>query len=409
MNTENTDNTGSDRGSWLFYDGDCGLCVRWARRIEPALTRRGYVVLPLQSAEVRQRLNLAEPELLREMRVITRDGRIHGGADAIIHLARAFPFGRCFAAIGRIPLINDLLRAGYCRVAQNRRCSGGRCRVPNRRCDWIGWLPLLIAVAVLMLFGWKLPAWVFMWTLCAALFAGCKWLVFWRAWLGSERPGILQGAGFLLGWIGMDAHAFFDTNAIVTAPRFREWLIPLIRTMAGAVLVWGVAGLLSDTLPLLAGWIGMFGLILLLHFGLFALLAQLWRRAGVDALPLMRAPLLAKTPGEFSGSRWNSGFRQLAHDFVFTPLRGRAQPACSCLLSQAWFTILSFRCRPAAASVCQPRISCCKASASLSSTHGAEENCCAAGMGACLQFWPQACRCSGCSIHRLYTTSCSRS
>jgi hypothetical protein len=37
----------------------------------------------------------------------------------------------------------------------------------------------------------------------------------------------------------------------------------------------------------------MAGLILLLHFGTFHVLSLAWRRAGVNAQPIMRSPVLA--------------------------------------------------------------------------------------------------------------------
>lgn len=63
----------------------------------------------------------------------------------------------------------------------------------------------------------------------------------------------------------------------------------------------------------------MVGLIFLLHFGSFDLLARAWQAAGVCAEPIMRAPILSQSLGEFWGKRWNLGFRQLSHDFLFRP------------------------------------------------------------------------------------------
>jgi len=69
------------------------------------------------------------------------------------------------------------------------------------------------------------------------------------------------------------------------------------------------------------GWAGMIGLILLLHFGSFHVVALVWQRLGVDARPIMSAPLHATSLSEFWGRRWNLGFRQLTYDFVFRPLQ----------------------------------------------------------------------------------------
>src|SRR5439155_16944520 len=75
--------------------------------------------------------------------------------------------------------------------------------------------------------------------------------------------------------------------------------------------------------PLVAGWLGMVGLIFLLHFGAFQLLSLGWRTAGVDAAPVMRNPLRSHSLAEFWGRRWNTAFHDLAARFTFRPLLPR--------------------------------------------------------------------------------------
>jgi hypothetical protein len=50
------------------------------------------------------------------------------------------------------------------------------------------------------------------------------------------------------------------------------------------------------------------GLILLLHFGTFQIVAFLWQSLGVKAEPIMSAPLRSISLGEFWGSDWRSAF-----------------------------------------------------------------------------------------------------
>src|SRR5205085_8727242 len=99
----------------------------------------------------------------------------------------------------------------------------------------------------------------------------------------------------------------------------------------GAALVWGITPLVPTAHPLLLGWSGMLGLVLLLHFGLFRLIALLWQRAGVDAQPLMLEPARATSLADFWGRRWNTGFHQLAHRLVFRPLLRPLGPAAAVL------------------------------------------------------------------------------
>jgi alginate O-acetyltransferase complex protein AlgI len=65
----------------------------------------------------------------------------------------------------------------------------------------------------------------------------------------------------------------------------------------------------------------MWGLILLLHFGSFEVVALFWQRLGVNATPIMSSPLRSTSLGEFWGNRWNLGFRQFSHDLIFLPLQ----------------------------------------------------------------------------------------
>jgi hypothetical protein len=72
--------------------------------------------------------------------------------------------------------------------------------------------------------------------------------------------------------------------------------------------------------PLLIGWIGLVGLIFVLHFGLFHLLALLFRSAGIPTRPVMRNPIRATSLGEFWGKRWNLAFHDLVTMLLFRPL-----------------------------------------------------------------------------------------
>ena len=77
------------------------------------------------------------------------------------------------------------------------------------------------------------------------------------------------------------------------------------------------------TSALLKGWVGMIGVIFILHFGSFQLLAVGWQAAGINATPLMQSPASSKSVAEFWGRRWNSAFNQLAHHLLFRSLYRR--------------------------------------------------------------------------------------
>jgi hypothetical protein len=167
-----------------------------------------------------------------------------------------------------------------------------------------------------------MPAWVFMWLLSFAIFAALKWMTWWKARLQCDHT-VGRAIAYLVLWPGMDAEAFLDFRMRVPKPSLQEWLSAAAKTAFGILLLWLVARRIPAGQQLLRGWIGLFGLIFLLHFGTFHLIALFWQAMGIEAEPIMSKPILSRNLSEFWGRRWNLGFRQLAHDFIFQPLYRR--------------------------------------------------------------------------------------
>src|SRR5262249_31909327 len=105
------------------------------------------------------------------------------------------------------------------------------------------------------------------------------------------------------------------------------WSVAFLKTLFGAAMLWALAPMFPDTGSFLKGWIGMIGLIFLLHFGFFHLLSLFWQSVGIDARPLMNAPIKATSLAEFWGRRWNSAFNCFVHDKIFRPLHRRVGAA----------------------------------------------------------------------------------
>jgi len=128
--SEITDAKGSraSRG-WVFFDRDCTVCTRLARRFRRPLESRGFGLAGLQDPRAQALLNLPPAELLREMRVATSEGKIYGGAEAVVHLARQIWWAWPLFAASRLPGVSRLLDAGYRWFADHRTCSSGVCAV----------------------------------------------------------------------------------------------------------------------------------------------------------------------------------------------------------------------------------------------------------------------------------------
>jgi len=114
-----------------------------------------------------------------------------------------------------------------------------------------------------------------MWILSFAIFISLKWLTWWRARFRIAHSS-WRSAGYLLAWPGMDAEAFLDANQRVPTPPPTAWLWAIFETALGVILLWIVARSVPQGEPLLRGWVGMLGLILLLHFGTFQIVSLLW-------------------------------------------------------------------------------------------------------------------------------------
>lgn len=198
--------------------------------------------------------------------------------------------------------------------------------------EWIGWTPLFVLPLFTIAFRAKMPPWVFMWLLAVAIFAGCKWQTWWEARATGRIAGNWKrSAAYFVLWPGMDAGEFFDDVVEKRWIPSDEWIAASAKILAGIALIKFSAGAISLGHPILGGWAGMVGLVLILHFGIFYLLALAWQQAGVDVKPIMQKPLKSRALGELWGKRWNLGFRKLTHTWVFQPLSKRFGPEIATL------------------------------------------------------------------------------
>ncbi|MCE9519943.1 MAG: membrane bound O-acyl transferase family-domain-containing protein [Verrucomicrobia bacterium] len=163
------------------------------------------------------------------------------------------------------------------------------------------------------------PRWAVMWLLAGSLFMLGKAAVLFRIKSTGAPWSMWKTLAWFCTWPGMNLRDF-ERSGQVAKPRSecpRSPVLALTKILLGSFLLWGAARYFSH--PLAAGWCGMIGLILLLHFGVFDLLALFWQSRGYRAVPIMKAPITSLSVAEFWGRRWNSAFRDLAHPFLFIP------------------------------------------------------------------------------------------
>jgi predicted DCC family thiol-disulfide oxidoreductase YuxK len=366
VNTEITD-TKNENGC-VCFDADCRLCVNLARRFGSLLQRHRFALVPLQTPWVKNRLARSGEELLSEIRLFASEGQIYGGADALIEIARRIWWAKPIHWLAQVPALRLALRTGYRWVARKRTCFRGTCSVvadlKRPTVGVVGWILALVPTGLAIGLGTRLPAWVWMWAIALALFFGAKWITILRFLRSGHRADFRRLLAYALLWPGMDMRAFCaESPRPATAQwdheshrrsgflplllwrrgpgrggRFshtrrkvhakepvplslaREWAFAAAKTLFGAEVVWFGVPLMGATRPFLTGWVGMIGIVLMLHFGLFYLLSLSWRTLGINARPIMQSPVAATSLGRFWSGSWNTAFTDLMHENLFKPL-----------------------------------------------------------------------------------------
>ncbi len=177
--------------------------------------------------------------------------------------------------------------------------------IATRKCDtWsprlIAWLPVFAMPVLAAALTIHAAPWIFMWAIALASFASFKWLTF-ASFAAEHSVSFGRAAAYLLLWPGMDAPAFF-APARARRPALRELATGSANIAVGISLLAGGIYLLAAQ-PFVAGWLGMIGLVLVLHFGVARVQSYALRCAGIDAPPIMQAPLYARSLADFWGKR----------------------------------------------------------------------------------------------------------
>jgi hypothetical protein len=202
---------------------------------------------------------------------------------------------------------------------------------PGRAARLLAWGLLAAAVAAVERLCAGEPAGLRMLAIIAALFLGMKaivsvedraergtclgawrWFAFAVTWPGM-RPGLFQAAG---------GPPLPGAAPLIAAGLGRLFLGLALALLAR--LAWAEGRPLLGPLPacVLATALLLTGLALMVFFGVFNVLAGLWRLAGVDCRRLFRAPLAAGSLSEFWGQRWNLAFSEMVALGIYRPLSG---------------------------------------------------------------------------------------
>ncbi len=115
----------------LLYDGDCGFCRTWIRRLERWDVHQQIQCLPSNERSTIPDLPpLSDEALNRAMHLITPDGQIFAGGCALPEMLPYLRGGRWLRPVFAIPGIQAVTNRVYVWVAEHRHGLGsGSCEV----------------------------------------------------------------------------------------------------------------------------------------------------------------------------------------------------------------------------------------------------------------------------------------
>jgi hypothetical protein len=132
-----------------------------------------------------------------------------------------------------------------------------------------------------------------------------RWLAFAAAWPGM-RPSLFAGLG---------------TRSLPGGLRLMAG--GAVRLVAGVLLFLAARYAWAEGRAIVATALALPGLSLILHFGIFNILAGGWRLLGARCDALFRAPLRSRSLTEFWGRRWNLAFSEMTALGIYRPLEPR--------------------------------------------------------------------------------------
>jgi len=136
VNAVITKRTTETAQGWVLYDGECPFCIAVITRLARTLRRHHFDLAPLQAPWVQKRIGLKPGAPLDEMKLLTDGGRVFGGADAWMEIARRIWWAWPLFALAQIPGAMIFLHVIYRWIAANRHCLNGACltqKSPARR------------------------------------------------------------------------------------------------------------------------------------------------------------------------------------------------------------------------------------------------------------------------------------
>src|SRR5690242_19976460 len=119
----------TDIKGWVLYDVMCGFCSWWIPFWKKTINRTGYDIAMLQSPWVREKLQLNEELLNKDIVLLFKDGRKLIGADAYIFGMRTVWWSSPVGLLLSLPPFRQITWLFYKLFNRNRFLVSRVCRL----------------------------------------------------------------------------------------------------------------------------------------------------------------------------------------------------------------------------------------------------------------------------------------
>ena len=112
---------------YVFYDNGCGICSNGVIWLKPLFDRLNLQITPLQEPGAREQLRLTPNELLRDIRLLSQEGKQFAGADAYRYVLRRIWWLFPIYLLSITPLFRQIFNAIYRAIADRRYRLSATC------------------------------------------------------------------------------------------------------------------------------------------------------------------------------------------------------------------------------------------------------------------------------------------
>lgn len=107
----------------IYYDGSCRMCSAIIKKVDGSLQKDKFNPKDITKDALPK--NITKTAAMKEIHVVDEEGKIYKNAEAILKILEEYPKWKFLVAIGRLPIIKQLLPIGYKLIAANRHSLSG--------------------------------------------------------------------------------------------------------------------------------------------------------------------------------------------------------------------------------------------------------------------------------------------